>query len=91
MEEYVGTITQVSFRPMVEFIPSELDICVNVPELGHEIWFTETGSIETLSKKFDFSVINDREGAVYRVFDIVDRKCIIRRYNGIAKFAKYLP
>lgn len=84
--EYVATITDFDFHPMVELVPSILNISLDVPKLGHPVYLEDKGSIEYLSAKYGFTI---EKGPVWD-FNIVGRKCLVAKTEQGYRFIKFL-
>ena len=72
--DYVGIITNFHWHPMVEFMPSILQLEVKVLADGIIRTTEEHGSIPYLSAKYGFIV----DGNNYDFTSVVGRKCRIR-------------
>lgn len=78
--KYNAIITDFDFNPMVEIMPSILQISVRIPKLNITIALNDImGSIDWLSKKFRFTV----KGDSYDFGKFIGRHCIIdKREDG---------
>jgi hypothetical protein len=74
--EYKAKITRFDFRPMVEVVPSELQIWAEISAFNGEFLLeTETGTIQGLSDKFGFKIIDDRN---WDFRGLEGKRCIVR-------------
>lgn len=75
---YNATITSFNFYPMSDNVPSYLSLCVKIPAFEMDVQLKdEYGSIDELSKKFEFSVDKD----VYNFGDFIGRRCKVEKIN----------
>lgn len=83
---FKGTITEVDFHPMVEVVKSfiQLRIQIDVTEI---IMIEEYGTIDELSKKFEFRIVSDNE---WDISGIVGRRCDVLRNAQGYHFLSYL-
>lgn len=87
MTQYDGRISKFQFHPMVEVVHSSLDFWVSVPDLGHEIMFTEDGSIEQLAARFGFKIVNAHE---WDFSGFIGRKCRVNRDEQGFRFGGFI-
>ena len=86
--QYKATILDFQFSPMVDGIPSDLRIRVFIKTLNLETTLnTESGSIESLSKKFDFEIVNEYE---WDFKDFEGRKCIVEQDANGFRFISFV-
>jgi hypothetical protein len=76
--DYLGVIRNFHWQPMVEIVPSILQLEVQVYEDGITRTTEERGSINYLSKKYGFLV----EGNNYDFTPVVGRECRLRNSPG---------
>ena len=77
MKNYVATITEHKFIPLVEVMLSTMRLTVSTPDGKDVRELEEKGSIADLSKKYDFKV----EGDTYNFIGYTGRKCNIEIDN----------
>lgn len=85
---YEAVITKWNFHPMVEVVPSSLDLWVYISHFDNEFMLsTESGSIEYLSAKFGFKIVNSHE---WDFTGIEGRKCVVEGDNLNFRFRHYI-
>ena len=78
--EYTGVITNFSFIPLVNVVPTTLRIWITIEQNGLEIMIEERGTIKELSQKFKF-IIEGSDNYDFNGF--LRRKCnIIKDLTG---------
>jgi len=85
--ERTGTIIDFHFNPLMAVMPSTLRLTVDVPSLGHAIELQETGTIEDLSKKYEFDI---KPGPTWDFKKIKGRRCLISDENDYYSFLRFL-
>lgn len=73
---YVATITNFNFMPMVEFVPSILHIWITTPTRGESIMLEYRGTIEELSRNFQFTIEGPHS---WNFTGFIGRQCNITR------------
>jgi hypothetical protein len=89
--DYAARITRFDFRPMVEIVPSELQLWVNIPDFNGEFQLeTESGTIKELSDKFGFIIIDDKR---WDFRGLEGKRCVVRKTRDVPilsfRFLKY--
>jgi hypothetical protein len=86
MAVYNGTVTDVQFSPMV-VIHSYLHITVDIPAIRQSHQFEMRGTIEELSNRFGFIIVEDDHWDLRPMFG---RACQIDVTNGNYTFLGYV-
>lgn len=84
-------ITKVDLHPMAEIVPSQLQIWVTLEhDYSSHMLEIECGSIESLSKNFEFKIDSQNEWDLSTMYE---RKCVVRKIKSnplIYKFVSYV-
>lgn len=82
-----ATITKFNFLPMIELVPSILQYWIKFTNDGVEYMIEDKGSIESLSIRYKFKVVSDKE---WDFTGFVGRRCLIQTSDVGFKFGGFL-
>jgi hypothetical protein len=83
---YKGIIYQTTFTPYVNVVPSPISIRVLLPDAHEIIEIRDEGTIQELSEKYQFKIINESEWDLRPMYK---RDCIVEKNGDEFRFVSY--